>query len=270
MIRVSGFSKSYQETEAVKDLEFQVLPGEVMGLIGPNGAGKTTTLRSIAGIIPPTGGRIEVAGHDIVDDAVAAKYRLAYVPDDPKLFDQLSVWEHLDFAAAAYRVNAWQAQAESLLEQFELTEKKNTLASELSRGMRQKVAICCAYLHDPTVILFDEPHTGLDPRGIRTMKQSVLDRAKAGASVIVSSHLLRLVEDMCTHLLILHKGQRVFFGSLDEARGSLAGAEQDGSLEEAFFRVTEGGARLDETPEQREAADTLPSSEPAGPGDGHE
>jgi ABC-2 type transport system ATP-binding protein len=241
MIRVSGFHKSYRDTEAVRDLCFEVQPGEIMGLVGPNGAGKTTTLRSIAGIIPPTGGQLEVAGHDIVTDSVAAKYQLAYVPDDPKLFDQLSVWEHLEFAASAYRVGDWSERGARLLEQFELEEKRNTLAQELSRGMRQKVAICCAYLHDPRVMLFDEPHTGLDPRGIRTMKDSIMERAKAGAAVIISSHLLVLVEDLCTHLLILHKGQRLFFGRIGDARAAFDDMEGDASLEEVFFRATEGG-----------------------------
>ncbi len=240
MIRVSEFHKSYRETVAVSDLSFEVKPGEIMGLVGPNGAGKTTTLRSIAGIIPVTAGHLEVAGHDVINDSIAAKYKLAYVPDDPKLFDQLSVWEHLDFVAAAYRVSDWADRGQQLLEKFELVERRDTLAQELSRGMRQKVAICCAYLHDPSVILFDEPHTGLDPRGIRTTKESVTKRAEAGAAVIVSSHLLELVEDLCTHLLILDRGKCLFFGPIEDARRTYAEGGVNGSLEDVFFRATEG------------------------------
>ena len=249
MICASGFYKSYRETVAVQDLNFEVKPGEIMGLVGPNGAGKTSTLRSIAGIIPATQGRLEVAGHNIAQDPIAAKQELAYIPDDPKLFDQLSVWEHLEFMAAAYRVADWTGRAENLLTQFELTEKRDTLAQELSRGMRQKVAICCAYLHDPKAILFDEPHTGLDPRGIRTMKNSVLERAAAGAGVIVSSHLLELVEDMCSHLLILHKGKRLFFGKMAEARTAFGEDLGDASLEDLFFHATEGRAADEAPPE---------------------
>ncbi|MFA6240185.1 MAG: ABC transporter ATP-binding protein [Candidatus Hydrogenedentales bacterium] len=241
MISVSGFNKTYRETVAVGDLSFEVGPGDILGLVGPNGAGKTSTLRSIAGIIPPTAGQLLVAQHDIVKDPIEAKRCLAYVPDDPKLFDTLTVWEHLDFVAAAYRVSDWSDKGARLLKQFELEEKRNTMAQELSRGMRQKVAICCAYLHDPQVILFDEPHTGLDPRGIRTMKNSILERVEKGASVIVSSHILELVEDMCTHLLILHKGKCLFFGRLEDARAAFADAG-DASLEELFFRATEGDA----------------------------
>ena len=239
MIQVSGFHKTYRETVAVADLSFEVLPGQVLGLLGPNGAGKTTTMRAIAGIIPPTRGRVFVAGVDVQMDPVRAKRQLAYVPDDPKLFESLTVWEHLKFIAAAYRVGEFELYGRQLLEQFELTEKRDALAGELSRGMRQKVAICCAYLHRPAAILFDEPLTGLDPRGIRTMKDSVRGIAAAGAAVIVSSHLLALVEDLVTHLLILHKGRSLFFGPAAEARGAFA-ATGDASLEDVFFRATDG------------------------------
>ena len=170
------------------------------------------------------------------------KPRLAYIPDDPKLFDALTVWEHLEFIASAYRVDSFVSKGEALIEQFELVEKRGALAQELSRGMRQKVAICCAYLHDPKAILFDEPLTGLDPYAIRTLKASIADRAASGAAVVVSSHLLVLVEDLCTHLLILNNGRRLFYGSLDEARSKYASLQGDGavaSLEDVFFRATE-------------------------------
>ena len=240
MIQVDDFHKNYGQTVAVTGLSFEVGPGEVLGLVGPNGAGKTTTLRAITGIIPPTRGRLLVVGHEIVADPVAAKRELAYVPDDPKLFDSLTVWEHLEFVASAYRVADLAPKGTKLLEQFELTEKRDTAAQELSRGMRQKVAICCAYLHDPKAILLDEPLTGLDPRGIRTMKDSVIERARAGTAFVISSHLLALVEDLCTHLLILHRGRRLFFGKMQEARTAFADVSGDATLEEVFFRATEG------------------------------
>src|SRR3954452_4076435 len=248
-IEVTDFHKTYRETVAVNGLSFVVRPGEVLGLLGPNGAGKTTTMRAISGIIPPTRGRLVVAGHDVAAEPVAAKRELAYVPDDPKLFDTLTVWEHMEFIAAAYRVADFAPAATSLLAQFELTEKRDTLAQELSRGMRQKVAICCAYLHNPKAILFDEPHTGLDPRGIRTMRESILARSRAGAAVVVSSHLLTLVEDLCSHLLILNRGRSLFFGRLADARAAFAGmAGADASLEEVFFRATESRPPAEATP----------------------
>jgi ABC-2 type transport system ATP-binding protein len=239
VISVSGFSKNYGETLAVQDLSFDVPAGSILGMLGPNGAGKTTTLRALAGILRPTTGQLSVDGHDVVKDSVAAKQQLAFVSDDPRLFDSLTVWEHLDFVAATYRVPAFAAAAESLLEQFELSDKRNTAARELSRGMRQKAAICCAYLHRPSAILFDEPMTGLDPRGIRTLKNSIRERASTGAAVVISSHLLSLIEDLCTHLLILHQGRRLFCGTMEEARARYPDLEGESSLEAIFFRATE-------------------------------
>jgi ABC-2 type transport system ATP-binding protein len=199
-------------------------------------------MRAIAGVIPPTRGSLLVSGHDVTIEPVKAKSLLAYVPDDPKLFDALTVWEHLQFIASAYAVENFEADALALLDQFELTHKRDALAQELSRGMRQKVAICCAYLHQPSAILFDEPITGLDPHGIRTMKDSVRQRADAGAAVVVSSHLLSLVEDLCTHLLILDHGRRIFFGPVEQARLAFSNVSGNVSLEEMFFRATAGKA----------------------------
>jgi ABC-2 type transport system ATP-binding protein len=240
MIEVEGFEKAYRDTIAVSDLSFTVRPGQILGLVGPNGGGKTTTLRAIAGVIPPTRGALRLAGHDVVREPVAAKSRLGFVPDDPRLFDVLTVWEHLQFIAATYRVHEAAARGMRLLEEFDLLEQRDKLAVELSRGMRQKVAVCCAYLHEPPVLLFDEPLTGLDPGGIRAMKASVAARARAGAAVMISSHLLALVEDLCTHLLILHRGRRVFFGRMDEASAAFPGLAKDASLETVFFRAMEG------------------------------
>ena len=238
-IVVEDYHKVYDRTVAVQGISFAVAPGEILGLVGPNGAGKTSTLRAIAGILRPTQGRLTIAGHDIVANPVSAKAALAYVPDDPILFDSLTVWEHLRFIASAYRVVDWIPRAEQLLEKFELTPKRKALAGELSRGMRQKVAICCGYLHDPRAILLDEPLTGLDPRGIRTMQVSISERAAGGAAVIVSSHLLSLVEDICTSVLILHRGKTLVHGTLAELRRRIDESGRHETLEELFFRLTE-------------------------------
>jgi ABC-2 type transport system ATP-binding protein len=179
-----------------------------------------------------------IAGHDVVREPIAAKARLAYVPDDPKLFDELTVWEHLEFIAAAYRVSDFEPHAEQLLQVLELVEKRDALAQGLSRGMRQKVAIACAYLHQPEAILLDEPMTGLDPHGIRTFKASVAQRATAGAAIVLSSHLLSMVEDLCTHLLILARGQSLFCGTLAEASDRFPQMSGQASLEEIFFQAT--------------------------------
>src|SRR5262249_54214672 len=155
---------------------------QLLAIIGPNGAGKTTTMRALTGIISATRGRLSVAGFDLDADPIAAKSRLAFVPDDAPLFHDLTVEEHLMFYASAYRVRDSRGKALKLLDEFELSPKLCTPASNLSRGMRQKLAICCAYLHDPQAILFDEPLTGLDPQGIRVFKRSLEERAAAGAA----------------------------------------------------------------------------------------
>jgi ABC-2 type transport system ATP-binding protein len=248
-IVVEDFHKTYEGTVAVAGLSFRIAPGEILGLAGPNGAGKTTTMRTLAGILAPTRGRLMIDGHDVVLEPVAAKSALAYVPDDPHLFESLTVWEHLRFIASAYRVRDWTSRAEELLDQFELTGKRDALASELSRGMRQKVAICCGYLHEPKAILLDEPLTGLDPRGIRTMQESIRLRAGHGTAIMVSSHLLSLVQDLCTTILILHKGRMLVHGSLADLRRRVDEEGRNDSLEELFFRLTEGTGAHERAPE---------------------
>ncbi len=258
-IVVDDFHKVYDKTVAVAGLSFSVAPGEILGLVGPNGAGKTTTMRALAGILAPTRGRLVVDGHDLAVEPVAAKRALAYVPDDPHLFDNLTVWEHFRFVAAAYRLTPdWPGRAESLLGQFELTEKRDEPTSALSRGMRQKVAISCGYLHDPRAIILDEPLTGLDPRGIRTMQSSIRLRAEAGAAVMVSSHLLSLVEDLCTSILVMHRGRMLLRGTLAELRRELDEGGRHESLEDLFFRLTE------EAPEPATGADAALPTERGG------
>lgn len=238
-IVVEDFHKSYGRTVAVSGVSFSVAPGEVLGLVGPNGAGKTTTMRALSGILTPTRGRLSVDGHDVVTHPVAAKSALAYVPDEPKLFDQLTVWEHFRFVASAYRLSGWEPRGEALLREFGLDEKRGSLSSELSRGMRQKVAICCGYLHQPRAVLLDEPLTGLDPRGIRTMKDSIQRLSADGVAFMISSHLLSLVEDLCGSLLVLHRGRQLLHGKLDDLRHQAAETGRHETLEDLFFRLTE-------------------------------
>ena len=238
MIEVDDFHKAFADHVAIRGISFRVAPGEILGIIGPNGAGKTTTMRAIAGIIPASRGRLSVAGFDIAAEPIAAKSRLAFVPDEPPLFQDLSVEEHLRFYASVYRVSDAQRKAAGLLDEFELTSKLRTPASSLSRGMRQKLAICCAYLHDPQAVLFDEPLTGLDPQGIRVLKRSLTERAAQGAAVMVSSHLLAMVEDLCTRVLILSGGVQRFFGPIDELRTSFDHENAAARLEDMYFAAT--------------------------------
>lgn len=238
MIEVEALTKLYGEFVAVNDLSFCVQPGEVMGLIGPNGAGKTTTLRSLAGIIPPTRGSVRICGHDLGREPIAAKRQLAFFTDEPRLFEYLTVQQHLAFVARIYQVANYELIAKQLLEELELAGKQNSLPEELSRGMKQKLAIACGLLHSPRVIYFDEPLTGLDPIGIRRMKDSILKRAREGASIIVSSHLLHLVEEICSHILILKNGRKIIVGTIEDITRQFS-APGETNLEDVFFKATE-------------------------------
>jgi len=240
MIEVEALTKRYGGFAAVRALSFSVRPGEVLGLVGPNGAGKTTTLRCLSGIIPASGGAVRIAGHDIARDPVEAKRALAFFPDEPRLFDYLTVRQHLAFVARIYGVGDYEAAAKPLLEELELTDKADVLPGELSRGMKQKLVIACGLLHSPSVILFDEPLTGLDPLGIRRMKDSILRRARDGAAIVLSSHLLHLLEEVCSHVLILKKGEKVADGTIAEVAAQFSGGEADPSLEAVFIRATGG------------------------------
>lgn len=236
-LHVQRLTKSYEGALAVQDLSFQVARGEILGVVGPNGAGKTTTLRSVTGILPLQQGAVRIDGIDLVLDEARAKHALAWIPDDPQPFDSLTVIEHLEFTAALYGVFDWKELADELLARFELTEKRQALGGELSRGMRQKLAFCCAWLHEPAVVLMDEPLTGLDPRGIRSAKEAIRVLARSGTAVVLSSHLLELIEELADRILILDRGRKVFEGTLAEARATL-GAGGDQSLEELFLSVT--------------------------------
>jgi ABC-2 type transport system ATP-binding protein len=237
VIDVSGLTRLYGELVAVDGLSFRVGPGEIMGLVGPNGAGKTTTLRSVAGIIRPSKGTITIAGADLAKDPLTAKRALAFIPDEPELFEYLTLEEHLRFVARIYSVSDVDDRIVPLLEELELTDKRQSLPAELSRGMRQKLAIACGLIHDPRVLILDEPLTGLDPAGIKRMKDTIVERATDGAAIVLSSHLLHLVEELCTQLLVLRRGRMVAYGTVADivaARPELAGLD----LEDLFLALT--------------------------------
>ncbi len=244
MIDVESLTKTYGDFQAVRGMTFHVAPGEVLGLVGPNGAGKTTTLRSIAGIIVPTSGSVRVGGYDMLATPEKAKALLAFIPDEPQLFEHLTVEEHLRFIGRLYGVADAPARIEPLLVEMELLEKRAVLPAALSRGMRQKLAIACGLLHTPSALLLDEPLTGLDPAGMRRMKSTIAARARAGAAIVLSSHLLHLVEELCTRLLVMQRGRVIAIGTLAEIvaeRPDLAGR----ALEDVFLALIEEGERQD-------------------------
>jgi len=243
VIEVTGLSKAFGTFTAVRDLSFAVRPGEVLGLVGPNGAGKTTTLRAIAGIIPPTTGHVSLNGHDLRTAPLQAKRVLAFFTDEPRLFEYLTVRQHLNFVARLYAVADHEAIARPLLEELEIADRLDSLPAELSRGMKQKLAIACGLLHAPQVLIFDEPLTGLDPLGIRRMKDSILKRARAGAAIILSSHLLHLLEEVCSHVLILKRGEKIADGTVAEIRARFGNGDANANLEDVFIRATGGSER---------------------------
>src|SRR5947208_4575612 len=237
-ISVEHLKRVFVDFVAVDDLSFEVGPGEIVGLIGPNSAGKTTTLRSLAGILRPTSGRVRVDGHDLIDDPLEAKRRLAFMPDEPQLFEYLTVDEHLRLIARLYGVEDFERRARALVDELELTGKERALPGELSRGMRQKVVIACGLVRDASTLLFDEPLTGLDPAGIRRMRETIVARGRAGAAILLSSHLLHLVEEICTRVIVMDRGRKVADGTVGELAARADLAEAGSNLEQIFLRVT--------------------------------
>ncbi|HXO21544.1 MAG TPA: ABC transporter ATP-binding protein [Thermoanaerobaculia bacterium] len=242
MIAIEDLVKTYDGFTAVDHLSLAVAPGEILGLVGPNGAGKTTTLRCLAGIIPKTSGRIAVAGHDLDAEPVAARRELAFVPDEPRLFDNLTVWDHMLIIGRLYGVADGLPRSQELLARFELADRRDAFPAELSRGMKQKLMIAAALLHRPSALILDEPLTGLDPGAMRRMRRTIVEQAEAGSSVLVSSHMLHLVQEICSRVAIVQNGKKVLEGTLPEIRAALPDLREGADLEEIFLRATEGSA----------------------------
>ena len=240
MIEIDGLSKKYGTLQAVDGLSLRVERGEILGLVGPNGAGKTTTLRCISGIIPPTSGAVRISGFDLKDSPVEAKRRLAFVPDEPRLFDYLTARDHLRITSRLYGVADGTERAETLLDELELGDRKDAYPAELSRGMKQKLMVAMALIHRPEALLLDEPLTGLDPVAMRRMKDRIRSTAASGVAVVLSSHMLHLVEELCRRVAIVVAGKKALDGTLDEIRGALpAGAR--GDLESIFLQTVGEG-----------------------------
>jgi len=237
-ISVEQLRRQYGAFTAVESLSFSVAAGEIVGLIGPNGAGKTTTLRSLAGILRPTSGHVRIDGYDLVEHAIEAKRRLAFMPDEPHLFEYLTVVEHLRLTARLYGVDDIDRRAQPLLDELELSGKQHALPGELSRGMRQKVVIACGLVRDASTLLFDEPLTGLDPIGIRKMRHTIVARSRAGAAILLSSHLLHLVEEICSRVIIMDRGRIVADGTFTELASHAELAAAGSRLEQIFMRIT--------------------------------
>lgn len=235
MLSISHVTKKYGKTVANHDISFQVEDGQIAVLLGPNGAGKSTMIKCIAGLLRHEG-EITINGHN--NKSIEAKKLLGYVPEMPAIYDLLTVREHLELMARAYRLNEWEADAQALLKRLELEDKKDKLGRELSKGMQQKVSLACALIIKPKVIIFDEPLVGLDPHAIKELKVVFRDLKSQNVSVLISTHMLDSVEDGWDVAHIMMNGA---FAATKKNDGRLEGEK---SLQELFFEITEGGGRI--------------------------
>lgn len=241
MLTVNGVTKKYKKFLANDNLSFTIGDGEIGILLGPNGAGKSTIIKSIAGLLRYEGD-IEIDGID--NHSLEAKRLLGYIPEMPALYDTLTIDEHLEFIRRAYKVEDVSIK-EKLLERFELTDKRKKMGKELSKGMQQKVSICCALIHDPKVIIFDEPMVGLDPHAIKELKALFQELKAQGKTVLISTHMIDTIEDYWDVAHIMMNGK------IAATRHNRPGNSDEKSLDELFFQITEGKSQESEA--QKEA-----------------
>lgn len=240
MIEICGVSKSYNrgQVKAVDDVSLTVQDGEIFGFLGPNGAGKTTLIKMITGILNADRGSIKINGRDIKDSPLEAKMQFGFVPDDPNIFSRLTGIEYLNFMADVYQVSSEirVERIQKLLERFEMSTAAADLIQSYSHGMKQKIVVIGALLHNPPVWILDEPMTGLDPRSSYDLKEMMRKHADAGKTVFFSTHVLEVAEKVCDRLAIINKGRVIFCGSLEEIRTH---ARENRSLENLFLELTE-------------------------------
>lgn len=234
MLQIQHLTKTYGDKTAVNDLSLHILPGEIYGFIGHNGAGKTTTLKSVAGILGFDSGDILVCGVSVRKDLIACKQRLAYIPDNPDLYDFMTGIQYLNFIADIFGVDAAKRQEriQKYGDLFELTSDLAAPISAYSHGMKQKLAIVSAWLHDPQLILMDEPFVGLDPKAAHTLKGMMREVCDAGGAIFFSTHVLEVAEKLCDKVAIIKGGRLIRSGTMEEVKG-------DDSLEDVFLELEE-------------------------------
>jgi ABC-2 type transport system ATP-binding protein len=243
LLEVENLSKKFGDVQAVKSLSLKINAGEVVALVGPNGCGKTTALRCICTIMKADTARIRICGHDAWDEGEKARGNIGFVPELPYPYPYLTVREHIRFICRAYSVKGHEQRAEELLKKFDLYEKRDELAHTLSKGMRQKLLLISALIHEPKVLVLDEPMIGVDPKGVRALKDGIREMKARGGCVLISSHVLSLVEEVCDRVLVMVKGSVVAQGTIPEMLGMASGVKEK-SLEEAFLAIT---SRLSES-----------------------
>lgn len=235
MLVVNNLVKRYGKQNAVDDISFELKGGEVVGLLGPNGAGKSTTIKCIVGLLRKTSGDITIGGFDHL--SVEAKRFFSYIPETPYVYDLLTVQEHLQFIAQAYGVKEWKTKANELLEMFELDDKRDKLGRDLSKGMRQKVSICCALLPDPQLLFFDEPMIGLDPKAIKNTKKIFRELKEAGKTILVSTHMIDSVESIADRIMILKDGRILGNDTIANLKQQFV-QDEGTTLEDLFLELT--------------------------------
>ena len=238
LIETVNLTKRYGDKLAVDNIGFTVNSGEIFGFLGPNGAGKTTTIKMIVGLLRPTSGVVRVAGYDVVQQPVAAKAACGYVPDQPNLYAKLTGRELMRFVGDLYNLDRAQARrrSEELLNLFGLAEAADDTTDSYSHGMRQKTSLAAALVHDPRVLILDEPTVGLDPKSARLIKDILRQMAERGAAVMLSTHILEIAQNMCDRIGIIDKGKLIASGTMEELQHAQGGS----SLEDIFLSLTGG------------------------------
>jgi len=238
MIETVNLAKKYGEFVAVNHLNLHVKTGEIYGFLGPNGAGKTTTIRMLAGLLQPTSGKVLIDGIDIIEEPIKAKAHIGLIPDTPSVYPKLTGNEFLDFIAAIYEIPLKESKRKikEILEMLELSHKADELIETYSHGMKQKIVIAAALLHDPSILILDEPTVGLDPKSAKLIKDLLKVFASRGKTVFMSTHILEIAERMCDRVGIIDAGKLIAEGTIEELRKKIG----EGSLEDLFLKLTGG------------------------------
>ena len=240
-VKVEHLTGGYGKRPVIKDINFELKKGEIVGLIGLNGAGKSTTIKHMLGLLTPMEGQLTISDIDIKQDVEAYRRKLSYIPEAPVIYDELTLQEHINMTAMAYNIDKEEAmkRANPLLKTFRLENELDIFPSHFSKGMKQKVMIICAFIVDPELYIIDEPFLGLDPLGIQSMLDLMVEKKEENRTVLMITHILATAEKYCDRFLIMDKGQIVAFGNIDELR------EQTGlsgkTLDEIYIHVTQGG-----------------------------
>ena len=241
-VKVEHLTGGYGKKPVIKDLNFELEKGEIVGLIGLNGAGKSTTIKHMLGLINPMEGKLSISNIKINEDIENYRRKLSYIPESPVIYDELTLEEHIEMTAMAYQLSREEAmrRAKPLLKVFRLENELKVFPSHFSKGMKQKVMIICAFLVDPELYIIDEPFLGLDPLGIQSMLDLMVEKRNENRTVLMSTHILATAERYCDRFIILDKGEIVAFGNLDELREQTG--LKDKTLDDIYIHVTQGSS----------------------------